>query len=309
MKGICFGWGGGYQLWKSWNTFDLRSGEHEIFFGFNVLVVARSTRCAFFQSWYLGVYERHLFWLRRGYQFWKSCCPRVVFQCPGTWVVAQCPGSRCHSILWRTKPMYSHPGAVPGKANGVWESVLNGPTRPLRDEPWDSTGIAKMSEKRSEVLSPRGGAGKGKWCLGVCTVHWLPLEVSARARYATRANLPKCHGEAIGYSHPRGGAGKGKWCLGVCTVHWLPLEVSARARYATRSKMSRNVFFCKNVVSAFWKGRMASSEKKCTFRSQKNVVFEKNFFRYLFSPGRNCIFFKGSHSAFSRSIMAQIQNF
>ena len=50
----------------------------------------------------------------------------------------------------------------------------------------------------TNVLSPRGGAGKGKWCLGECTVHWLALEVSARARYATRANLPKCHGEAIG---------------------------------------------------------------------------------------------------------------
>ena len=27
-------------------------------------------------------------------------------------------------FMKETKPMYSHPGAVPGKANGVWESVL-----------------------------------------------------------------------------------------------------------------------------------------------------------------------------------------
>ena len=34
-------------------------------------------------------------------------------------------------FMKETKPMYSHPGAVPGKANGVWESVLNGPTQPV----------------------------------------------------------------------------------------------------------------------------------------------------------------------------------
>ena len=27
-------------------------------------------------------------------------------------------------FMKETKPMYSHPGAVPGKANGVWECVL-----------------------------------------------------------------------------------------------------------------------------------------------------------------------------------------
>ena len=64
---------------------------------------------------------------------------------------------------------------------------------PLRD----ASKLAKMSRRSDRRYSHPGAVpGKANGVLGVCTVHWLPLEVSAIARYATRANVrfhKHCH--------------------------------------------------------------------------------------------------------------------